>query len=174
MPDNQQERLATGHYIAGFVDGEGSFHVAFEKKESVKMGWQIIPEFHISQHESNLKLLHFIRSFLKCGTIRPNHKGSQRDKTYVLVVRNRKDLTNRILPFFSKFRLRSSKNQDFKKFKTILELISKNYHKNKSGFNKIVELAYSMNKDGRYRKRNKSKLLESSETIRRITVPPSG
>lgn len=169
MPDYQQERLATGFYLAGFADGEGSFHVAFEKRESVRLGWQIIPEFHISQHECNLKLLRFIRKFLGCGTIRPNHKGSQRDRTCVLVVRNRKDLTNRIIPFFKKFKLRSTKNQDFCKFKMILDLLDENHHKTKSGFNRIVELAYSMNKGGKYRKRNKAKLLESSETIRRMS-----
>ena len=169
MPDNQQERLATGYYIAGFVDGEGSFHVAFEKRPSVKLGWQIIPEFHVSQHESNTKLLHFVKYFLKCGTIRPNHKGSQRDKTFVLVVRNRKDLTKRIVPFFKKFKLRSTKSQDFNKFRMILGLLNANHHKTKSGFKKIVELAYSMNKGGKYRKRNKTELLESSETIRRMS-----
>ena len=164
--DNQQERLTIGFYIAGFVDGEGSFHVAFEKRPSVVLGWQIIPEFHVSQHQSDLKLLHFIQKHLGCGTIRPNHRGNQGDENQVLVVRNRKDLTNLIIPFFIKFKLRSSKALDFEKFKTILELLNKGCHKTKIGFNEIVELAYSMNKGGKYRKRNKHILLESSETIR--------
>ena|SRR3989344_6867292 len=173
MPDYQQERLATGYYIAGFVDGEGSFHVAFEKRSSVKLGWQIIPEFHVSQHQSNLKLLRNIQRFLGCGTIRPNHQGSKRDKTYVLVVRNRKELANMIIPFFIRFKLRSTKKMDFDKFRAVLSLLNKNRHKTRSGFDRIVELAYSMNKGGKYRKRNKEKLLESSETIRR-TAAPSG
>ena len=173
MPDYQQERLATGFYIAGFVDGEGSFHIAFEKRPSVKLGWQIIPEFHLSQHQSNLRLLRNIKRFLGCGTIRPNHQGSKRDKTFVLVVRNRQELTNRIVPFFMKFKLRSTKSQDFNKFKMILGLLNRNRHKNRPGFNQIVELAYAMNKGGKYRKRNKRKLLESSETIRRTAIPSS-
>ena len=38
--DNQQERpdVWLGYYIAGFVDGEGSFHVAIQKSRNVKIG----------------------------------------------------------------------------------------------------------------------------------------
>ena len=173
MSDNQQERLATGFYIAGFVDGEGSFHVAFEKRESVKLGWQIIPEFHLSQHESNIGLLYYIQKALDCGTIRPNHQGNKHDRNYVLVVRNRQDLINKILPFFSKYKLRSNKRQDFEKFKSILMLMQNNQHRKKSCFEYIVKMAYSMNKEGKYRKRKIAVLLESSETIRQ-TARPSG
>jgi hypothetical protein len=54
--DNQQGRpdeSGLAHYIAGFVDGEGSFHVAVQRNASVKTKWQLVPEFHVSQHESS-------------------------------------------------------------------------------------------------------------------------
>ena len=46
--DNQQERLDS--YIAGFVDGEGCFHVALQKIEHVRFGYQLVPEFLVSQN----------------------------------------------------------------------------------------------------------------------------
>ena len=47
-PDNQQERL--DDYLAGYVDGEGSFHVAIQRNPSTRFGWQLVPEFHVSQN----------------------------------------------------------------------------------------------------------------------------
>ena len=46
--DNQQERLDA--YLAGFVDGEGTFHVAVCRNASTTLGWQLVPEFHVSQN----------------------------------------------------------------------------------------------------------------------------
>ena len=44
---NQQERLDA--YIAGFVDGEGSFHVALQRNPCTTVGYQLVPEFRVSQ-----------------------------------------------------------------------------------------------------------------------------
>src|SRR6266852_2899490 len=46
--DNQQERLDA--YIAGYVDGEGTFHVAVQRNQYTRTGWQLVPEFHVSQN----------------------------------------------------------------------------------------------------------------------------
>ncbi len=46
--DNQQGRLhhrLEPWYVSGFVDGEGSFHVAIYRDQNMKTGWKIIPEF---------------------------------------------------------------------------------------------------------------------------------
>ena len=48
--DNQQGRLQHQihpWYVTGFVDGEGSFHIALYKDIRMKTGWKIIPEFHV-------------------------------------------------------------------------------------------------------------------------------
>jgi LAGLIDADG endonuclease len=37
--------------IAGFVDGEGSFHVAVQRIASTVAGWQFVRAFHVSQNE---------------------------------------------------------------------------------------------------------------------------
>ena len=50
--DNQQERVKTminPWYIVGFVEGEGTFHIAFYKDPRMKRGIKVIPEFHVNQ-----------------------------------------------------------------------------------------------------------------------------
>jgi hypothetical protein len=59
---NQQERLDP--YIAGFVDGEGSFHVAVQRHPTTRLGWQLVPEFHVSQDVSRAEILYLIRGRL--------------------------------------------------------------------------------------------------------------
>ena len=65
---NQQERLEA--YIAGFVDGEGCFHVAIQCNPSTKTGWQLVPEFRVSQDVARVELLKLIQTTLDCGWIR--------------------------------------------------------------------------------------------------------
>ena len=54
--DNQQERLDS--YIAGYVDGEGSFSVAVQRNSTCRLGFQLVPEFHVSQNGDRAQVLH--------------------------------------------------------------------------------------------------------------------
>ena len=170
--DNQQERSRMlkmeKHYIAGFVDGEGSFHIAFQRKKDVKLGWQVIPEFHISQNYHSKCVLEQIKQILKCGYIKSNHAKSKRDRTCVYVVRNRRDLLQKIIPFFNLYQLHTEKREDYRKFQFIVSKMINNEHLSQKGFSEIVEIAYSMNANGRYRNVKKKEILtslKSSETI---------
>ena len=60
--DNQQGRLQEW-YVSGFVDGEGSFHIALYKDVRMKMGWKVIPEFHVSQRVSSRSVLDSLVQF---------------------------------------------------------------------------------------------------------------
>ena len=158
-----------GHYIAGFVDGEGSFHIAFQRRTDLKFGWQAVPEFHISQNFTSRKVLEAIRKQLQCGYIKANDAAGKRDKTLVYVVRDRKDLIRKIVPFFERFPLRTEKRKDFELFRKVVHRIDHNDHTKFESFKKIIRLAYSMNANGLYRKRKMEDILAtltSSETIR--------
>ena len=150
-----------GPYIAGFVDGEGSFHIAIQKRPDLKFGWQVIPEFHISQNYTSRAVLDEIREFLQCGYVKANDAAGKRDKTLVYVVRDRNDLANIIIPFFLKFPLRTAKRNDFQTFSHIVQMISKDEHLVINGFEKIINLAFTMNAGGRYRKLRKEEILKS-------------
>jgi len=170
--DNQQERpiaVINPWYIVGFVEGEGTFHVAFYRDPRMKQRIKVIPEFHINQSYLRISTLKEIQNYFGCGYIKANHKKSNRDTTYVYIVRDRMDLLNNIIPFFEQYPLRSIKQESFKKFAYIITMINLGKHREKNGIKRIINLAYQMNVNGKYRIRKKEDLLkqlESSETIR--------
>jgi len=168
--DNQQERPAkiTSYYITGFVDGEGCFSITIQRRKSLRLGIQVIAEFHISQHQNRTEVLEAIKEKFECGYIKPNDRNNPRDLTSVYVVRNLKDLHDKIIPFFERFPFVSSKQQDFEKFKKVVGLMTKGAHLKKDGLIKILKLAFSMNAKGKYRKWKLEDViskLESSETV---------
>ncbi len=169
--DNQQERLQLPNpwYISGFVDGEGSFHIAMYQDRKMKTNLKIIPEFHISQNKASRIVLEQIQEVLKCGNIKVNHRGKESDQTHVLVVRKREDLLKKVIPFFKKHPLRTTKAQDFQTFAKVVCMMDNSLHQAVSGAKKIILLAYKMNAGGARRKKRKTDLInivESSETKR--------
>jgi hypothetical protein len=161
---NQQERLDA--YIAGFVDGEGSFHVAIQRNSCTTAGWQLVPEFHVSQNPERRQVLDLIVARLGCGRIRPNHRGT-RDASLVLVVRRREDLISRVIPFFEAQPLLSSKQGDFEVFAHIVREMAGGTHLTADGFAALRTFAVAMNGGGRYRLVHRQS--ESSETICRTS-----
>ena len=150
---NQQERLDA--YIAGYVDGEGSFHVAVQRNPTTKARWQLVPEFHVSQCPERRQVLDLMAQRLGCGRIRENHRGST-DTTLVLVVRRREDLLLRVIPFFEMQPLLSSKHQEFVTFAHIVRAMDRGEHLRPAGFTRLFELAVAMNGGGRYRRIHRS------------------
>ncbi|MHB8641802.1 MAG: LAGLIDADG family homing endonuclease [Gaiellaceae bacterium] len=162
--DNQQERLDS--YIAGYVDGEGSFSVAVQRNRTCRVGFQLVPEFHVSQNGDRAQVLGLMRDRLGCGYIKPN---SKRDRALVFVVRKRKDLLERVIPFFEINPMLSSKQADFEKFAGLVRELALGHHRTDAGFRRLLELALSMNGEGRFRKVRWLELVaspESSETAR--------
>ena len=150
--DNQQERLDF-NWIVGFVDGEGCFHVAINKLPKMTLGWQVLPEFRIVQHQRDEKVLLKLKEFFGFGNVVINH-GDRKE----FRVRGLENL-NIIVQFFKQNTLQTSKQKSFELFAEVIELMNKKEHLNKDELNKIAKLASQMN---RQVKRN----LESSETIR--------
>ena len=146
---NQQERLDA--YIAGYVDGEGSFHVAVQRNPWTRAGWQLVPEFHVSQNAERRQVLDLIRERFGCGRIKENHRGS-RDTTLVFVIRNRVDLLTRVIPFFETQPLLSTKQEDFLSFANIVRAMGRGEHLSSEGFRTLRTMALSMNGGGRYRR----------------------
>ena len=161
---NQQERLDA--YIAGFVDGEGTFSVAVQRNPTCRVGWQLVPEFRVNQNPERREVLDLIRSRLGCGRIRENHRGTK-DTSLVLVVRSRDDLLNRVIPFFHQQPLVSSKRCEFETFAVIVNAMAAGEHRTHEGYERLRDIALAMNGNGRYRRVHRR--TESSETIRRTS-----
>src|SRR5437764_7353821 len=143
--DNQQERLDA--YIAGFVDGEGSFHVAICRNDGTRAGWQLVPEFHVSQNAERREVLDVIARRLGCGRVRENHRASK-DTSLVFVVRKREDLLTKVIPFFEAQPLLSSKQQDFLTFARVVRAMDEGVHLTAEGLFSLSTQAVSMTPAG--------------------------
>jgi len=161
MAENQQERLKFEHWLVGFTDGEGCFSVSIIKNNTTRSGWQIFPEFVITQGEKSLSALRKIEKYFKCGKIYINRRhDNHHEHLYRYCVRSINDLETVIIPFFKKNKLRTSKSDDFNKFKKILKIIIDGKHLNQKGMEKIALIIQTMNRKA------PARFLESSETKR--------
>lgn len=161
--DNQQERQ--DYYlgwITGFVDGEGCFSVGVFRNRILKNGWQVFPEFVVTQGEKSLFALEELQKFFGCGKIFINKRyDNHREPLYRYCVRSTKDIRGKIIPFFQEYPLRTAKQNDFQRFVKIIEMMEKKVHLTEEGMKEIAKIVEQMNR------RKPSQYLESSETIRR-------
>ena len=167
------------YFVAGFVDGEASFSVALtrQKYPFLKKGWRWIlnPVFQVYQHENNVDILVLLKDeVFKTGRI---HRKTSPYNVFTYSVENNKTLNEKIIPFFSKYQL-AVKADDFKKFSTIVAMLARKEHLGIEGFKRVVDIAFTMNAQGKNRKYTKEyiyatlsdqfdTLRKSSETIRR-------
>ena len=82
------------------------------------------------------------------------------------VVRDRDDLAQKIVPFFLKYPLKTEKANDFALFARVVEWMGRKVHLTLDGMKRIIETAYAMNGNGRYRRRPMPLI---SETLRDYT-----
>ena len=116
---------------------------------SCRVGFQLVPEFHVSQNGDRAQVLELIKARLGCGYIKPN---SRTDRALVYVVRDRGALLERVIPFFERNPLLSSKQADVETFASIVRAMARNEHRSDAGFGQLLDVALSMNGGGRYRK----------------------
>lgn len=151
--DNQQERLDP-KWITGFVDGEGCFYVGVNQVEKASLGWQVLPEFRVVQHQRDEQVLQKIKNYFGFGSIEVNH-GDRKE----FRVRGLENL-NKLVEFFKKNPLESKKKKDFELFSEIIEKMNRRQHLTEQGLREIAEISSRMNEKviPRY--------LKSPETIR--------
>jgi hypothetical protein len=100
---NSREFLSA--YISGYVDGEGCFTISIAPRATLLVGWEVRPGFSVSQNGDRAEVLHAIRAYFGCGSIRPDRS----DKTLKWETRRLEEILGRIVPHFERFPLLSSK-----------------------------------------------------------------
>ena len=158
-----------GWYLAGFVDGEGSFNVSFRKRDDYSFPWKVSLCFNISQRDP--VILSLFKRHLGCGTMRERGDG-----VWYFEVNNLEAIRTNVIPFFRRFGfLSAKKKRDFAKFVTLCEMMGRGEHLTRSGIARILEIRRDMN-DGGKRKYSEEEILgelatwESSETTRQTTT----
>ena len=145
--DNQQERLRFIGWIVGFTDGEGCFSVSIIRNKTTKSGFQVFPEFVITQGEKSKFSLEFIQEFFQCGKIYVNKRyDNHKENIYRYCVRSLKDLTQVIIPFFKENSLMTSKKNDFDIFVQAVKIMVNRQHLNPEGLQQIIHLKSQANR----------------------------
>ena len=139
--DNQQERLKLASWIVGFVDGEGCFSVSIFKNRTSKSGYQVMPEFVVTQGQKSIAVLEEIKKFFGCGLIFVNRRhDNHRENIYRFCIRSLKDLHEIVIPFFKENQLKTSKKNDFKLFCEVVEMMIHRKHLTVDGLETIRQL----------------------------------
>ena len=182
--DNQQERSSSsdrldripydlGDWVAGFVEGEGSFNVPIRRERDRGLPWRVSLSFNVSQIGHQLPEL--LQSIFGVGTVRDRGDGIH----YFEVTRPR-DLVEDVFPFFDRFSLRGPKQGDLGVFREITAFVLSGRHLSPTGIRDVLSMRAPMNRGGK-RRYSESEVLvvlrdwESSEAIRRAPpVKPGG
>jgi LAGLIDADG endonuclease len=162
--DNQQERpLVTdwldripsdlGHYIAGFVEGEGSFNVPIVREIDRLLPFRVSLSFNVSQ--VGRESADLLKKTLGVGRIR-----GRRDGVFYYEVTRANHLNAVVFPFFDCFPLRGPKANDLNIFKQITQLVLSGRHRTRDGFEEILYLRTPMNRGGK-RRRTDEQIIES-------------
>jgi len=110
----------------------------------------VLLSFHIKMQAKDRFLLEMIKNTLGYGNVyfqhekRPNHT-----QCYRYTVASHRDILGKIIPFFEKHPLQSTKIKSFKIFCKIAEMVSNGEHHNQKGIENIRLLKSKMNRRAR-------------------------
>jgi hypothetical protein len=152
--ENQQERLIEFRgWVVGFVDGEGCFSIGFVRqphrtnRRGYKTGYQVFHRFVVTQGVKSIACLEQLQSYFGVGRISINRRyDNHREDLAQFIVDRRDDLTDVVIPFFSKYPMMSAKQRDFEKFAKCVELIDHGRHLTSAGLIEIAGIAQTMNR----------------------------
>ncbi len=139
------------------------------RNSTCRLGWQVQPEFSVTQGERSLPCLELLRRYFECGVIIRNaRRDNHREPLYRFSVRKTADLRGLVVPFFESHPLRTAKANEFQRFVSILALMERGRHLDYEGLREIARIAETMNH------RKPPRCLESSEAIRQPPAATSG
>ena len=130
-------------WVVGFVDGEGCFHVSINRHPEMTVGFQVLPEFVVVQHERDRQVLMAVKRFFGFGVVRSNH-----GDRLCYRVRELESL-GKVCDFFLRHPLKTKKAVDFLKFRDVVRLISLKRHLVGEGLLEIISIALEMNSTNR-------------------------
>jgi hypothetical protein len=158
---NQQERLSSEErrrwFLAGVIEGEGSFCISIKKHPTTALGFYVQPCFFLYQHESRRPLLEMAREQFQAGTIYPKPGNPA---VLVFAINSRRAVSQRVVPFLRKYMEFSARREDMVRFLEVVDLLERRVHREPDGLARIVRIAYAMNMDGKQRVRRLDEVLD--------------
>jgi LAGLIDADG endonuclease len=129
------------HWIAGFASGDGCFTVHVRKSSASKLGFSEALSFQLDQHTRDKEFMSYLVKYFNCGNV------SNNGSCIKFTVSNLSDIISIMIPFFEKYPIQGVKALDFSAFCEISKLMKQKEHLNIEGFNRILKIRSSMNKN---------------------------
>ena len=128
------------YYLVGLVDGEGCFCVTFNRHKNNRIEVRLI--FEIELREDDKEILDRVKKTLGCGNIYYlDYERYKRWKPHCKYkVSNLKDITQKVIPFFSRYPLQAKKKKSFEVFSEVASLMLLKKHLTPEGILEIKNL----------------------------------
>ncbi|HEY4517269.1 MAG TPA: LAGLIDADG family homing endonuclease [Candidatus Paceibacterota bacterium] len=137
-------------YVAGFIDGEGSFSVSIGKHKTLKRGLEVRPEFEIELRADDREILERILITIGCGKIYDlsyeRYGWYPHVKYKIGSMRNMKEF---LFPFLDRHPLQAKKAGVYRLFREIVLMVSRKEHLSDDGFKRITALRDEIRKRGK-------------------------
>jgi hypothetical protein len=129
-----------GSYVAGFIDGEGSFSVSIGKHKTLSRGLEVRPEFEIEVRDDDREILERILITIGCGRIYDcsyERYGWYPHAKYK--VTSTREMEEVLFPFLDSNPLQAKKARSYILFKDIVLAYRRKEHLTDVGFEKIIK-----------------------------------
>lgn len=126
-------------WICGFVEGEGTFCISITNAPLTQKK-QVRLIFKVAQSCKNIQVLYALKTFFGVGLVK-----SQRETVWEYSVSRFEHLNTKIIPFFEKHTLHSSKKFDFYRFRKVSIYMARKEHLTSEGMEKIERIRKRMN-----------------------------
>ncbi|MBI4022662.1 LAGLIDADG family homing endonuclease [Candidatus Berkelbacteria bacterium] len=131
------------HYVAGFIDGEGSFVFFLSPRKDIRSGFEVNLDFQIELRIDDREILERIQATLGgIGHLNVlNYERYERWQPHVKYRVGRIDqLQNRLVPFFRKYPLQAKKRRNFEIFAQAVEIKWQKRHRSPKGMEELIRL----------------------------------
>lgn len=175
-----------GDYIAGFIDGEGCFTITIAKHATKKLGLDARIHFQIELRADDLEILEAIQETIGCGHIyQLSYERYGWHPHAELKVSSLKEITEKLIPFLTRYPLRAKKRFSFELFVQAVELFKQKEHLTHEGIEKLKLIRTEMNqyskkhqasarvRENRVPGRGRSNASDSANYLRTLPVKPA-
>ena len=132
----------TPDWICGFVEGKGSFVISITKIKS-SQSEQVRLLFQVTQDVKNVQLLYALKNYFQVGIVKAQKKDPS--QSWEFVVHRFEHVWTKIIPFFEKYAMHSTKKFDFYRFRKVAIMINRKDHFTPEGVAKMKSIALRMN-----------------------------
>lgn len=149
-------------YIAGFIDGEGSFSICINKQKTTRNGMEIRPQFTIELRADDREILERIMVTIGCGKIYDcsyERYGWFPHAKYK--ISSVKQIAEYLIPFLDKSPLQAKKAETYRLFREIVLMVRRKEHLTEAGVQKIQALRIEIRKRGKKQKMGAARIREN-------------